>query len=136
MKKKRIAALICAALCVIFCASCNKENRETQITSPVDGDQVSVRGLVGRWSVPESEWLVAGKSEIWEFTADGKYYHHQLGSDGSIADTVDGTYRIDGDMLVLTVSGWEQPACAVVFPDNDTMAFTNHEKTVMLTRTK
>ncbi len=136
MKNKAKVALciMLAAVSILLCCACKKNGADAESGGGYYENGVSAEGIVGVWYLPESELIVAGKRETWEFTSDGKYYHRQLDSDGGVLGTVDGTYTIEADKLNMTVSGWVQPEMSVSFPDSSTMVCTTAEKSITLKR--
>ena len=136
MKISKTRAIFCLvfAAALLLCVSCAKDGSGDAGTKKEES--ISPEGIVGRWSVGEGERLNSNMPEIWEFTSDGRFIHSQTDGQGNSTGKVEGTYAIDGNKLTLTIEGWEQPACTVSFPDNDTMRYTDHEKTAELKRVK
>jgi uncharacterized protein (TIGR03066 family) len=66
--------------------------------------EIDADKLVGKWGPVGADKKVAAKAPVEEFTADGKYY---LGAGGGKkADTkMEGTYKVDGDKLTITLKG-------------------------------
>jgi len=60
--------------------------------------------LVGKWGPMGADKKVMARAPVQEFTADGKYF---LGAgDGKKADLkMEGTYKVDGDKLTITMKG-------------------------------
>jgi len=65
--------------------------------------EIDAAKLVGKWG-PSGDKKVAAKAPVEEFTSDGKYF---LGAGGGKkADLkLEGTYKVDGDKLTITMKG-------------------------------
>lgn len=142
MKKtvKIILAAMLAAL-LVFCVACsgaeNGGDTAAQQNSEQNGNSTGESTIVGVWKLPKEEWINKDKSEVWVFDADGSTFHYyQLTTDYKVTNTIDGSYKLEGDQLTITMAGWTLPAYTISLKDADTMTRVDHETEVTLTRYK
>jgi uncharacterized protein (TIGR03066 family) len=66
--------------------------------------EIDAAKLVGKWGPMGADKKLAAKAPVEEFTTDGKYF---LGAGGGKkADLkLEGTYKVDGDKLTITMKG-------------------------------
>jgi len=141
--KKTVRIILAAMLAAILalsmsCAGGNGNGTDTQ-SAPADpgADGTGESSIVGVWKLPKEEWINKEKAEVWVFDADGStFYYYQLTNDNAIADTIDGSYVLEGDQLTVTMAGWTLPAYTIAFKDADTMTRADHDTEVTLTRFK
>jgi uncharacterized protein (TIGR03066 family) len=94
----RIVLSVAAALMLAAGATAQGKDKEKKSA------EIDATKLVGKWGPLGADKKVMAKAPVQEFTADGKYY---LGAGaGQKADLkMEGTYKVDGEKLTITMKG-------------------------------
>ncbi len=134
MKKVLKAALLfmCAVL-LMSAVSCGKKPYN-EVTENMDKAQDP--SIVGFWLDPVK--TSKNYDDVWEYRADGSLYFHQIDENGNIKNTIDGSYKIEGSKLVVTLAtyaltydSYEIVTGSLVLRDHGTeSAYARYEKTI------
>lgn len=129
MKKTlRIVALLMCAVMMLCVASCGKDATETETQ---DLSKAPDAALVGYWKDPIS--TSPNLSDVWCFNADGTYQLCQVAEDGSIKNSIDGTYSISGEELTVVMAGHSLKYDTYKVGD-DALTLTDHGTETVLTK--
>jgi uncharacterized protein (TIGR03066 family) len=132
-KMIKFAALALCILLAFALASCGKQPYAPSTENIEKADDPSIIGF----------WLDSVKTsknfdDVWEFRVDGSLSLHQIDEDGNVSKSIEGSYKIEGAKLLITLGGhtltydsYEIITDSLVLRDHGTeTAFAKYTKTV------
>ena len=138
MKKYLMLAALLTATLMLFCSCASSGEGVTGIESneigEIHSEDPTGRGLAGAWKLPEAEWVSGDKPELWFFDADSdKFFCYQVDGEGKVVEYIEGSYKTEGESLVVYMSGFELPH-KYGFDENGELVLSAHGKDKLLHR--
>ena len=140
MKKYLMLATLVTVALLLFCScapsgeTATATGTDSNVIGEIHDEDPTGRGITGAWKLPEAEWVSADKPELWFFDAESdKFFCYQVDGAGNVVEQVEGTYRAEGDSLVVYMSGFEL-VHKYGFDGNGDLVLTAHGKDKLLHR--